>query len=719
MNWLVTSNTDSELYDLMRSTGQKLIYTIGGLYLTGHVIATLGYPQIFIPRIWGISMYMFTLVILSLLLMEHRYLLAQGLWIIGLTGGVVLAFFIFNQAEIILLLIILPLITLVTVGVPGTAVTILLVVAISNIMILTGHIPAVYSGIIFLGSVAVAIFSWSLSSNLLNVLDAASYHYGEARRLLKEAQEHQTEIARILKDRNQVNYQLERSNEMLNFARARAEEARENRNRFMLAVSHELRSPLNFIIGFSDLMVNAPETYAPLQAWPAGLYDDVQEIYNSSKHLMRLINDILDMGKIDAGQMSLYREKTQIEQIVLDVRDMLSSAFEKKNLALSIELPPELPPVFVDTTRVRQVLLNLLNNGLRYTDQGGVTLKVEKKETHLLISVTDTGMGIAPDDLPKVFEEFRQVGDENWRRHTGTGLGLFISRQFVELHGGELEVESTLGQGTRFNFTIPFDPIIVDISSGSPVPSQPVSRNNPLILLVTPNPGDAEIIQHTLNGYAVQAVANMEQARDRTRELFPRAVLATSDAGMTNPERFPYDLPVVKFNLSRPISQMENLRAHLVKPVSRQALLQAIQSLGPQVHNLLVIDDDPAMIRFVQQSFRAVSETEASNGYNLIAAFSGAEGFEVLQKNAVDAVLLDLELPDMHGWDWLNQMRTCPGADKLPIIIISAQDLPQNNFVPGTNVLELALRRPLTVDELGSVVKSVLENILPQYPREK
>ncbi len=157
---------------------------------------------------------------------------------------------------------------------------------------------------------SLAIFGWSLSSNLFDALEAASYHYSEARRLLGETQYNQAEISRILKDRNQVNYQLERMNEMLKFSRTQAEEARENRNRFMLAVSHELRSPLNFIIGFSDLMVNAPETYAPKSNWPAGLYDDIQEIYTSSKHLMRLINDILDMGKIDVGQMSLYRAKS-------------------------------------------------------------------------------------------------------------------------------------------------------------------------------------------------------------------------------------------------------------------------------------------------------------------------------------------------------------------------------------------------------------------------
>lgn len=717
MNWLNTPNTDSELHSLMRSAGQKLIYTIGGLYLVGHVIATLAFPKIFTPGIWGISFYMLILVVLSLLLMQRRYFLSQVLWLCGLAGAIVLAFFIFKQAEIIFLLIALPLMTVVTLGIPGAAIAILLVVAIADIMILTAGIPTSYAGGILFGSTSIAIFGWSLSSNLLDALEAASYHYSEARRLLGETQNHQAEIGRILEDRNQVNYQLERMNEMLKFSRAQADEARENRNRFMLAVSHELRSPLNFIIGFSDLMVNAPETYAPLSGWPSGLYDDVQEIYTSSKHLMRLINDILDMGKIDAGQMSLYREKTQLDQIVADVRDMLTGAFEQKGISLSIELPPDLPPVFVDTTRIRQVFLNLLNNGLRFTDQGGVTLKVQKMDTHLLVSVIDTGMGISPEDLSKVFEEFRQVGEENWRRHAGTGLGLYISRHFVELHGGEMGVESTLGQGTRFFFTLPFDSTVTDmpISLGEDHPSS----GNPRILLVTPNPEDAEILQRSLDGYVLQPVLNAEQAKEKTRELFPRAILVTADAGSLLPDNLPYDLPVVTFSISRSVSSMENLRAHLVKPISRQALLKAIQSLGPQVHQLLIVDDDPAMSRFIKQSFRADGDTKASNDYTLVSAFSGAEGMEILQKNPVDAILLDLELPDIHGWEWLVRLQDREEFAHIPVIIVSAQDLPQDNFIPGANALELALHRPLTMNELGSVLKSVLENILPQYPREK
>ena len=717
MNWLNLPNTDSELHDLIRSSGQKLIITIAALYLIGHVVATLGFPQLFIPGIWGLSLYMLILVVISLVLNQRRYLLSQLIWLCGLTGAIVLAFFIFGQNEILDLLVLLPLLAVVTLGVPSAAASILVVVGIAGFLFHDSNSPALFTGGIFLGCIFTTIFGWGLSSNLLDALEAASYHYSEARRLLGETQNHQAEIGGMLKDRNQVNYQLERMNEMLKFSRAQAEESRENRNRFMLAVSHELRSPLNFIIGFSDLMVNAPETYASLTAWPSGLYEDIQEIYTSSQHLMRLINDILDMGKMDAGQMTLYREKTQIYPIVEDVRDMLTASFEQKGITLVIEITPGLPPVFIDTTRIRQVFLNLLNNGLRFTEHGSVSLTAQKMDTHILFNVVDTGMGISSEDLPKVFEEFRQVGEENWRRHTGTGLGLYISRHFVELHGGEMGVESNLGQGTRFFFTLPFDAPVTElpVSFGK----LPVQAANPRILLLTPHPEDAAILQRSLDGYVLQPVATMEQAKEITRELFPRAILVTADAGRLSPDSLPYDLPVVTFSISRSVSAMENLHDRLVKPVSRQALIKTIQSLGPQVHSLLIVDDDPAMSHFIRQSFRAEGNANTSNRYSLLSAFNGAEGLELLQKHPVDAILLDLELPDIHGWEWLIHLNDHPEFAHIPVIIVSAQDLPQDNFVPGTNALELALHRPLTTRELGSVIKSVLENVLPQYPKEK
>ncbi len=719
MRWLQTiKRKDTELQDLMRSTARNLVYTITGLYLVWHMIATLGYPQFFSPSLWSVSVYMLCLVFITLRLIEQRYFLSQIIWLAGLAGAILMGYSIYQWTETLLLMLSLPLIAVVTVGLPGTVITVIGISLVVNILERVYGLPEGFTIAILLGSTFIAIFGWGVSSNLLSALDAASYHYGEARRLLEETRNHRAEISRMLKDRNQVNYQLERMNEMLIYARAQAEDARENRNRFMLAVSHELRSPLNFIIGFSDLMINAPETYASVRNWPAGLYDDIQEIYTSSRHLMRLINDILDMGKIDARQMSLYREKAQLDQIVADVRDMLAGAFTQKGIELVIQIQPDLPAVFVDTTRIRQVLINLLNNGLRFTDQGSVTIKIEKQDGHILVNVTDTGTGIAHEDLPKVFDEFRQVGDENWRRRAGTGLGLYISRHFVELHGGTMDAESTPGLGTRFYFILPLDSTSNE-KTDQTEQNLPSQHDNRLVLLVTERADDVAMLQHTLDGYTLQQFRNTKQAEEQAGKLFPRAVIVASEPGAPPIENFPYDLPIVYFSLPRPGKLRRNLHAHLVKPISRKLLLDTLQALGPKVQRVLVVDDDPAMIRFVQQALRAENDRKPTQGYELVSALNGKQALELLTINPVDAILLDLELPDINGWEWLASLEKQKTLPDIPIIIISAQDLPEMNLVPGTSTLHLSLNRPFKIAELASVVKSVLENILPQYPQEK
>ncbi len=709
---------DNELQDLMRPTSRNLVLTIAFLYLTFHIIATLGYPQSFSPSLWFISLYMLVLVGITLRLIQHHYLLSQVFWLIGLFGAILMAYFIYQWTEVLLLILALPLVAVVTIGLPGTAVLILSTTLILILIDTWLGLPDGLTLAISLSSIFVAIFGWSLSSNLLTALDAASFHYKEVRRLLEETRNHRAEISRMLKDRNQVNYQLERMNEMLTFARAQAEDARENRNRFMLAVSHELRSPLNFIIGFSDLMVNAPETYAPVDSWPVGLYDDIQEVYTSSRHLMRLINDILDMGKIDARQMSLYREKASMDQIVTDVRDMLSSAFEQKGIALIIHIPPDLPPVYVDTTRIRQVLINLLNNGLRFTDQGSVTLQIEKQEDHLLVNVIDSGTGIAQEDLPRVFDEFRQVGDENWRRRAGSGLGLYISKHFVELHGGSMEVESTPGIGTRFYFSLPFDSAGFK-ESEAPQKNQLVQRDNRLVFLVSERPEDRLLLEHALEGFLTQPVADLKQAELETGKIFPRAIIVASETGQLPNQAFPYDLPLITVHLPRSQTLVNNLKAQLVKPIPRKLLLDTLHSLGQQIHHIMVVDQDPAMIRFVKQSLRAEHEGINSGTYDLISARSGAEALTLLQSNPIDAILLDLELPDANGWDWLIKLQGLEKFGEIPVIIISAKDAPEMNLAPESSSLGINLPRPLKMAELRSVIKSILENILPVYPQDK
>lgn len=718
MPWLQNPPQDHSAFaELTLSTARSLIYTVGGLYLVWHVIATLGFPQTFNPSLWVISTSMLALVLLSSHLLERRYLLSQVFWLTGLGAAVLGAFFLYDRPEILFLLMILPLISIVTLGVAGLIFTDLALVITASLLSRFFDLPPGYGLAVAMGSIFISVFGWALSGNLVDALDSASYHYYETRRLLEETRSHRAEIGRMLKEMNHANYQLERLNEMLAFARSQAEEAREARNRFMLAVSHELRSPLNFIIGFSDLMVNAPATYAPLEAWPPGLHDDVQEIYNSSKHLLRLINDILDMGKIDARQMALFRERAHLGQIIEDVHAMVASAFAEKGLWIKVEIPPDLPPIFVDTTRIRQVLLNLFNNALRFTERGGVTLRVEKLADALQVHVSDTGTGIAPEDLPKVFTEFRQVGEENWRRRSGTGLGLYISQRFVELHGGKMGVESRLGEGTRFYFTLPLTSP-PDEPASTPISDPRTRRENKFILFATPDPEQAQTIRQILDDYVVKDVPDVETLEQQTAELYPRAVLLSTQAGTLSPQRLPYELPVIRVHLPHVNAQVGSIHTYLLKPVSPQRLIDAICSLGPEIHSLLVVDDDPAMVQFTTKVLLSRQESGLGQAYQLYSALNGEDAFAILEQHKIEAILLDLELPDGNGWGWLAKVRQKEAFASLPVIIISAQERPEDSLTPGENVFELGLTRPLSMNEMGEILKITLKTVLPRYSRQ-
>jgi signal transduction histidine kinase len=234
-------------------------------------------------------------------------------------------------------------------------------------------------------------------------------------------------------------------------------EADKLKNEFIATISHELRTPLNSIIGFAKLLLN--QKLGPLNEVQ---HTDLSVIYSSAQHLLSLVNDILDLSKIEAGKMRLDREWFSVEEIIVGVIASMYILIEGKPIELREEIEPNLPQVYVDLCRIRQVVLNILSNAAKFTDAGSITMQVHRLNgdgrEFVAFRIKDTGIGIAPEDMDKVFEAFRQIDSSIARRAEGTGLGMPISRYLVELHGGELWVESQVGQGSTFYFTIPVEP---------------------------------------------------------------------------------------------------------------------------------------------------------------------------------------------------------------------------------------------------------------------
>ncbi|HNP70936.1 MAG TPA: ATP-binding protein [Kouleothrix sp.] len=312
-------------------------------------------------------------------------------------------------------------------------------------------------------SAAVAMLA---SLSFFTVVEWAIDSYHKVERREAQLYESEKQLQRALREQDSLNHRLQESNKQLENARAVAEYANRMKSQFVANMSHELRTPLNAIIGFSYILKQ--ELKGPLAP---DQHDYVGRIYDAGNYLLKLLNDILDNAKIEAGRLDLQREPSQLEPIVHEVLVTASSLTHGKPLALRTELASDLPLVYADRMRVAQVLLNLLSNAVKFTEHGSITLRVypafhtppadtpqgeqPPDSGYVVVEVEDTGIGIAAENLELIFEEFRQADETLSRRYGGTGLGLPISRRLVELHGGRLTVASTLGRGSTFRFTLP------------------------------------------------------------------------------------------------------------------------------------------------------------------------------------------------------------------------------------------------------------------------
>ena len=287
-------------------------------------------------------------------------------------------------------------------------------------------------------------------------------YYYHSRDVLEEARNRKSELEQVLEDLTHANRQLALTNERITALRLVAEEAQKAKTRFVARVSHEFRTPLNMIIGLVDLMVESPEMYDVTLS--PRMRDDLGVVHRNSEHLSNMINDVLDLTRIEADRLVLYKERVDTGKVIDDAAVAVSPLLQSKHLALQISIPEDLPEVYCDRTRIEQVVLNLMSNAARYTEEGEVTVAVAQQDQHVLVSVADTGPGIPQEDVERIFEPFCQGTSEIWRDKGGSGLGLSISKRFVELHGGRMWVESKVGVGTTFTFDLPISAPIAHIS---------------------------------------------------------------------------------------------------------------------------------------------------------------------------------------------------------------------------------------------------------------
>jgi signal transduction histidine kinase/CheY-like chemotaxis protein/CHASE3 domain sensor protein len=455
-----------------------------------------------------------------------------------------------------------------------------------------------------------------------------------------------------------------------------------HKSRFLANMSHELRTPLNAILGFSELLLDDSREGGDQRKRQSYL----GHIHNSGQHLLGLINEVLDLAKIESGQVELSRMPFHLAGTIAGAIETVEPLAGQKQIRISEEVEWA-GSVFADEAKVRQMLLNLLSNAIKFTPEGGrVTVASRAENSMLFLSVSDTGVGIPLEDQRRIFDEFEQLESGRAMTPPGTGLGLALTRRLAELHGGRVWVESEPGQGSCFNVVLPLESPAVADGDGEEEVLVGEQGDRPLVLVVEDNLSAAALLSNMLRraGYRAHVVRDGREALEKAAELRPLAitldvllpgldgweVLRTLKSG---PET--RDIPVVVVSVvdNRSLGIALGADDYLVKPIGRQALLQA---LGRHVRRargrarslkVLVVDEDEETLNRLESELRPVC--------SVIRAQGGPEGVELVRKHRPDLVLLDLVGAEMTGLDVVAALKADPQTRDIPILGMTASDL--------------------------------------------
>jgi signal transduction histidine kinase/DNA-binding response OmpR family regulator/CHASE3 domain sensor protein len=508
----------------------------------------------------------------------------------------------------------------------------------------------------------------------------------------------------------------ERLMAQLRTSRDAAEDANRAKSAFLATMSHELRTPLNSVIGFANLLLRN-------RAQNLGEQDlqFLSRIRDNGTHLLNLINDVLDVSKIEAGRMEVHPVPTDLVPLVRETAAQLGGQAATREVELHTESPEGLVPVEVDPSRLRQVLINLIGNALKFTERGSVTVRVvaEIGGRPLRIDVIDTGVGIAEDRLDAIFEAFTQADATTERRFGGTGLGLTISRQILRLMGADLSVTSTLGKGSTFSVVFPASAarVAADLVRRelTPVPLPPPGPA-PLILVVDDEADARTLLRSYLqeDGYRTAEATNGAEGLLHARAIKP--ALITLDLRMpgmngleflrqlrSDPEIAGIPVLVISIEAAEHRGSLVGAVDVLAKPVDRNGLLSVIQRVLPiGRRKVLVVDDDI----HTRQLFAAVLGAE---GYQVRTARDGLEAFTGLEQEVPDLILLDLMMPVMDGGTFLAALRRNPRYASLPVAVVTALDIDSEAVRRLDGAAQAVVQKGPALER---TLREVLQNVL-------
>jgi signal transduction histidine kinase/CheY-like chemotaxis protein len=481
--------------------------------------------------------------------------------------------------------------------------------------------------------------------------------------------------------------ELAAANKALEVQNREVERATRLKSKFLASMSHELRTPLNAIVGFSDLL--AEQTAGALNEKQKRF---VNHIKQGSSHLLQLINDILDLSKIEAGQLELRCEDFRVKDALPEVLSTIRPLAMAKNILIQHNMETDWA-VYADRVRFKQILYNLISNAVKFTPKGGrIDVDCHGDGNSVRISVTDTGIGIRPEDQAVIFEEFRQIEGAADTTHEGTGLGLAITKRLVVQQGGKIAVESEPGRGSRFTFTLPAgfrtSLAVPPVGESTKAPSAlSASRTKPLILVVDDEVPARELLASYLDPeYRIVMAESGAEAITRAKELRPDAITLdvfmpggngfdTLVALRNGPETANIPIIIVSIIDQRQVGFALGAADYLIKPIRKPVLLETVRRHVPVAVNdddvtILLVDDDPKTLELLEEILRAA-------GYETQSVQSGARALEVLSSKIVSAVLLDLLMPGMDGFEVIRHVREEASLRELPIFVMTGKTLAQ------------------------------------------
>ena len=480
----------------------------------------------------------------------------------------------------------------------------------------------------------------------------------------------------------QLYRQLERQSAAL-------EVASRHKSEFLASMSHELRTPLNAIIGFSEVLLE--RMFGELNERQD---DYLRDIWSSGKHLLELLNDILDLSKIEAGQMVLNRSEFAARESLEYCLSLVRERALKQRILLSLEVDPQVGVLDADRLRFRQVVLNLLSNAVKFTPDGGrVDVRASIRDQDLVVEVSDTGPGVAAEDRQRIFDSFQQ-GARLPGQTEGTGLGLTLSKRILELHRGRIWVESEAGKGSTFGFALPAgsgEPALTSVPQvglDSGLPAELAPGPGPTVVVVEDDRRSFDLLRVYLEaaGARVVSARDGEEGLDTVRRLSPAGVildiLLPGIDGWEVLAQLKADprtaaIPVIVVSMLDERSRGFALGAaeYLVKPVGKDQLLAALYraaAMPERKHTVVAIDDDPLAIELV----RASLEPE---GWTVLGAATGQEGLALIREQQPSAVLLDLLMPGMDGFEVVEALRADPDTKSVPVVILTSKSMTQQD----------------------------------------